>query len=122
LKIEDPGENEEEQELAIKLRLAEASLDHLQTNYADEISTIDAYDRLKEKYVRMIEISNKKLLKEESDTSGPGFLPRYRQMLIELVNVRRKELQKLHKEKMYSSELIRNKERELDLEEARLSE
>jgi CPA1 family monovalent cation:H+ antiporter len=122
LKIEDPGDNEDEQELAIKLRLAEASLDHLQTNYADEVNTIDAYDRLKEKYVRMIEISNKKLLKEESETSSPGFLPRYRQMLIELVDVRRKELQKLRKENIYSGELIRNKERELDLEEARLSE
>ncbi|HPH84927.1 MAG TPA: Na+/H+ antiporter [Ferruginibacter sp.] len=122
LKIEDPGENEEEQELAIKLRLAEVSLDHLQTNYADEINTIDAYNRLREKYVRMIEISNKKLLKEEIETSTPGFLPRYRQMLIELVNVRRNELQKLHKEKIYSGELIRNKERELDLEGARFNE
>jgi CPA1 family monovalent cation:H+ antiporter len=70
----------------------------------------------------MIEISNKKLLKEEIETSTPGFLPRYRQMLIELVNVRRNELQKLHKEKIYSGELIRNKERELDLEEARFNE
>jgi len=43
-------------------------------------------------------------------------------MLIEVVTVRRKELQKLRSEKIYSNELIRNKEWELDLEEARLNE
>ncbi len=122
LNIEDPGENEEEQELAIKLKLAEATLQHLTTNYNEEINTIDAYSRLKERYERMIEIANKKLLNEENETNSPSFLPKYRIMLIELVTVRRKELQKVHKEHGYSDEVIRNKEHELDLEEARLNE
>jgi CPA1 family monovalent cation:H+ antiporter len=122
LNIEDPGENEDEQEMAVRLRLASAALDHMQNNYGEEVSSIDAYSRLKERYERMIEIANKKLLKEEEGTSTAGFLPKYREMLLELVTIRRKELQKLRKEKLYSDELLRNKEWELDLEEARLNE
>jgi len=77
---------------------------------------------LKERYERMIEIANKRLLKEENEDSLPQFLPKYRQMLLELVAVRRKELHKLRVEKVYSDELLNNREWELDLEEARLNE
>ncbi len=119
---EEGTENEKEQEMAIKLRLAGASLDHMQNNYPDEINSIDAYKRLKERYERMIEIANKRLLKEENEDSVPQFLPKYRQMLLELVAVRRKELDKLRVEKVYSDELLNNREWELDLEEARLNE
>ena len=43
-------------------------------------------------------------------------------MLKELVAVKRAALERLKKEDLYSLELIRNKEWELDLEEARLEE
>ncbi|HTD92230.1 MAG TPA: Na+/H+ antiporter [Chitinophagaceae bacterium] len=119
---DDNEENEHEQEQAIRLRLATAALDHMQSQYSDEISTIDAYNRLKERYERMIEIANRRLLHEEDESAKASFVPKYRQMLIELVATRREELQKLRREKIYSEELIRNKEYELDLEEARLNE
>lgn len=123
LKLEDDGtENEKEQEAAIRLRLAAASLDHMKNNYEADISNIDAFNRLKERYERMIEIANRRLLKEEDQAEKASFLPRYRVMLLELISVRRKELQKLRHEKLYSDELLNNKEWELDLEEARLNE
>ena len=120
---EDNTENEKDQEMAIRLRMAGAALDHMQNNYADELKSIDAYNRLKERYERMIEIANKKLLKQEEDEDKrSNFLPKYRQMLLEVVAVRREELQKIRHEKLYSDELLNNKEWELDLEEARLRE
>ena len=123
LKIkDDTEEGGHEQEMAIRLRLATAALDHMQNEYPDELNSIDAYSRLKERYERMINIANKKLLNDENVNAKAAFLPKYRQMLIELVTVRRKELQKLRSEKIYSEELIRNTEWELDLEEARLNE
>lgn len=123
LKISEAGatENNTEQEMAIRIRLAGAALDHMQNNYADELTSIDAYNRLKERYERMIEIANKKLLEQENEDETPDFLPRYRQMLLEIVSVRRKELHKLRQEKIYPDELLNNKEWELDLEEARLN-
>jgi CPA1 family monovalent cation:H+ antiporter len=92
----------------------------MKTEYAQESETVDAFTRLKERYERMVEIANKKLLQQEGDGIQPAFLPKYRLMLLELVEVRRKELAQMRQEKKYSEELIRKKEFEIDLEEARL--
>ncbi len=121
LKIEAEDEEEKEQEVAIRLRLASAVITHMENNYAEEINSIDAYMRVKERYDRSVDIANKKL-QGEGAAAIPSFLPRYRQMLLELVTVRREELQKIHQEQQVSDELLRLKERELDLEEARLNE
>lgn len=122
LKIKEDENEEAEHEIIIRLRMAEAALSHLQSNYVDELSSIDAYTRIKERYERMVDITGRKLKKEEKDAAAALFLPRYRRMLLELVNVRRSELHKLRSENLYSDEIIRNKEYELDLEEARLNE
>ncbi|MEO6316587.1 MAG: Na+/H+ antiporter [Chitinophagaceae bacterium] len=119
---DDEAENAEEQELTVRLRLATVALEHMQSAHADDLGDVDAFRRLKERYERMIEITNKKLLKEETTLATASFLPRYRRMLIEIVMVRRKEIQALRAERIYGEELLRTKEWELDLEEARLME
>jgi CPA1 family monovalent cation:H+ antiporter len=112
-------ENEEQQQLNIRLRLATVVLDHIAEQYGDETTTIEAFNRLKQRYERMVEIAGKKLENESGKGENPPFLPRYRQLLIELVDVQRKELSKMRRDKLYSEELLRGKEFELDLEEAR---
>jgi monovalent cation/hydrogen antiporter len=119
---DDESETAAEQELEVRLRLASAALTYMQSEHGDELGDVDAFRRLKERYERMIEITNKKLLKEEDMAVTGGFLPRYRRMLLEIVAVRRKALQELRREQKYDAELLRNKEWELDLEEARLME
>jgi CPA1 family monovalent cation:H+ antiporter len=112
-------ENEEEQQLSIRLRLATAVLDHITGEYGEEATSIDAFNRLKERYERMVQITSKKLEKEEGKETGPSFLPRYRQLLLELVEVQRRELSQMRHDNLFSEELLRSKEFELDLEEAR---
>jgi Na+/H+ antiporter len=112
-------ENEEEQRLSLRLRLANAALDYITAEYPGESSTIDAFTRLKARYERMIEITNKKLEQEEGEETAPTFLPRYRQLLLELVGIQRQELSHMRRDNLYSEELLRSKETELDLEEAR---
>ena len=118
LKIE-VQENHDEQKLSIRLRLANAALDYIETEYAHEAMSIDAFSRLKERYERMIEITGKKLEKEEGKELAPSFLPRYRQLLLELVKIQRQELAQMRRDNLFSEEMLRNKEFELDLEEAR---
>jgi len=118
LKIE-VQENEEDQKLSIRLRLANIVLDYIETEYAQETASIDAFNRLKERYERMIEITNKKLEKDEGKELAPAFLPRYRQLLLELVKIQRQELSQMRHDNLFSEELLRSKEFELDLEEAR---
>lgn len=122
LDIKDDGGNEEEQEITVRLRLASASLSHMQTSYGEEVQMIDAFNRLKERYERMIDNANNRLV--EKDTKSPAgtvdFLPKYRNMLVEIIGIKRDELQKLRRERIYSDEILRARERELDFEEARL--
>jgi Na+/H+ antiporter len=120
LNITDDGVNEEEQEIAIRLRLATASLGHMQSAYGEEVQMIDAFSRLKDRYERMIENANNKLVEKENNTAKADFLPKYRSMLVEIVYIKRDELQKLRRERIYSDEILKARERELDFEEARL--
>lgn len=121
LKIEtNEKESERVQALAMRVQLAEAVLSFLDTNYKEEIEKNEAYKRVRERYERMIEVAKKKLEMEESAEEASSFLPRYRQMLVDLVDVRRKELNRFRRSNEYNEELIREREWELDLEEARL--
>lgn len=110
-------EDDAQQENEIRLRMATAVIDYLDTNCPKEIREIPVFSRVKERYERMAEIAEKNAA-AEGDVS-PSFLKNYRQLLIEIINVKRTELNKMHKSKEYADHLIRAKERELDLEEAR---
>jgi Na+/H+ antiporter len=118
LKI-DVKENGEEERLAIRLRLANLIVEHITVHYAEESQTIEPFSRLKSRYKRMAEITDKQLKKEEGDGLQPNFLPRYRGLLLELVSLQRQELSRMRRENQFSDETLRNKEAELDLEEAR---
>lgn len=119
LRIEDQEENEQVQSLSLRLSLAETVLAYLDTNYGEQIESHETYKRVRDRYERMLEVTRKKLAKEEAE-EDISFLPQYRQMLIELVQLRRKELNRFRYLGEYSEDLLREREWELDLEEARL--
>jgi CPA1 family monovalent cation:H+ antiporter len=122
LKIEvNEKESEKLQALALRIRLAESVLSYLDTNYPEETQNHDTYKRVRDRYERMIEITKRKLETGEAEDEEASFLPHYRQMLLELVHIRRRELNYVRHKGEYSEELIREREWELDLEEARLN-
>jgi len=116
----DEKESENLQMLDLRLRLANAVLAHIDERYAREIETNETYKRVRDRYARMIAITQKKLEAKESIDEEQTFLPHYRQMLLELIAVRRRELNHFRHTNSFSEELIRDREWELDLEEARL--
>ena len=120
LKIEGDDKGEDMQMLDMRLRLANAVLAHIDDKYSNEIETNETYKRVRDRYARMIEITQKKLDSRELTDDEKTFLPHYRQMLLELVQVRRSELNQFRHHNTFSEELIREREYELDLEEARL--
>ena len=121
LKIKgDEKESDKLQELDMRLRLANAVLAHIDDRYSNEIETNDTYKRVRDRYARMIEITQRKLDARDLTSEEQNFLPHYRQMLLELVAVRRSELNHFRHHNTFSEELIREREWELDLEEARL--
>lgn len=119
MKIEAP-ESEAHHEHAIRLRLATAVLDLLEKSYSEESASIEAFVRLKERYQRMADIASSRLKQDENTQLAGSFVPQYRRMLLETVKVRRAELSKMARQKEFPDELLRKRETELDLEEARL--
>jgi monovalent cation/hydrogen antiporter len=122
LKI-DVNEKEAENLLALSLRirLAESVLSYLDTNYPEETQNHETYKRVRDRYERMIDIAKRRLETDEAGEEVNSFLPHYRQMLLELVHIRRRELNYVRHTGEFSEEIIRDREWELDLEEARLS-
>ncbi|NIJ53446.1 Na+/H+ antiporter [Dyadobacter arcticus] len=119
LNIEDDGENLEEQNAMMNSRLATVSLDYMQSNYDGEIQEFEPFRLLKDRYEKIIQMADAKMLHLE-DTPSKSMVRKYRTMLVEIIDVKRVEIQKLRRERVCSDELIKIKERELDLEEARL--
>ncbi len=113
LKVQD---NEDEQEQQIRFRLAQAVLEYLDEHGSDDLSEKPLFRRVRQKYERMTDIAEKQLAGEEKT---PDFMKTYRKMLISIIGARRAELRKMHHNKEFPEALIRAKERELDLEEAR---
>ena len=107
--------------LVMRVQMAEAVLSYLDTNYAGEIAGNEAYKRVRDRYERMIETSKKRIRGEEPEDDTNTFLPQYRQMLVELVKIRRLLIRQFRYKNEFEEELIKERERELDLEEARLS-
>ena len=116
----DEKEAERLQATELRIRLAESALTYLDTNYPEETQHHETYKRVRDRYERMIDIAKRKLESEEAEDESTSFLPHYRQMLVELVHIRRRELNYLRHKGEFSLELIREREWELDIEEARL--
>jgi monovalent cation/hydrogen antiporter len=116
----DEKEADQVQVLSLRIHLAQSVLAYLDTNYDNEIQQNETYKRVRDRYERMIEVAKKRLTSEEVEEDGTSFLPHYRQMLIEIVEVRRRELNRVRHTNEYDEEMIREREWELDLEEARL--
>jgi CPA1 family monovalent cation:H+ antiporter len=113
-------EETKQQTIALRIRLAESVLSYLDMNYPEETQRHETYKRVRDRYERMIEIAKRQLESDDTTDETASFLPHYRQMLIELVHIRRRELQYSRHKGEFNEELIREREWELDLEEARL--
>ncbi|MGJ7030804.1 Na+/H+ antiporter [Niabella hirudinis] len=122
LKIRDAAEdqrNAENQQL--KLRMAELSLKYIDVNYKDELGQSEPFLLTRNRYRHMIDAAKQKLgLQTNDGDTVDASIPRFRQLLLELIDVKRDELMKYRVNGTFNEELIKEKEWELDLEEARL--
>ena len=118
---EKEKDSAETQSHLLRIQLAETVLSFIDTNYSQQVSSIETYKRVRDRYERMIEVTKKRLENDDPTEETVNFyLPLYRKMLVEVVDVRRQELNRARASGEFSEELIRERERELDLEEARL--
>jgi hypothetical protein len=102
------------------MRLALAAREHLEIRYQEECHTIPMFERLRKSYEWTVSnafvASGSSSQSEEARALGE----RYREALLDLIRVQRKELILARREGSYDHDLTLEREDELNLEEARL--
>jgi Na+/H+ antiporter len=111
----------EEQEAGIHLRLSKAALQALEEHYANEIEENELVKNLKDRLENDISLTAQRLDSLECDDMERQEINLYNKVLIDIINVQRRELIVLRQEKGFEDELLRKQTEQLDLNEARLS-
>ncbi|MDR6784459.1 Na+/H+ antiporter [Pedobacter africanus] len=123
LKVEEVDElvPEDEQIEAIRLQLARECVGYLEENYSNEMSQFETIARIKEQLERSIRATERTLLEQSQKEEVTSVRKLYREIMLELIDLRRKGLKRLKATKKYDHEVLRNMEDNLDLEESRLN-
>jgi CPA1 family monovalent cation:H+ antiporter len=121
LGVEADDNEEEQKQWALRLRLARTVLQHIETQYEPEATSIEPFRQLKARYERVADNAGRQIGAGDHQEKEPDFMPAFRKLLLEVVEVQRQELARLRNGDEYSDELLRSKELDLDLEEARYS-
>ena len=116
-----PADNKDEDSVvSLNKDLAQTVLQHLDNNYSQELANSEMHIRLRERYDRVIAEADKHIENKGSKRSTHQSIRRMRVLLLEMIKVQRQQLNLYDKEDRYPDELLRSKENELDLEEARI--
>lgn len=121
LKVEEVDEFRpaEEQIEEIRLKLAKKSVSYMDTHYAAEMEKYETIYRIKEQLQRSIAASER-AMQEDTRVELGSVRTLYKNIMLELVQLRRSSLANVISRKRYDDEVIRDMEHNLDLEEARL--
>jgi len=122
IKIEEVDEQAsmEEQIDEIRVRLGKESIAYLDKHYGKEMLEHETIARVKEQIIRSVNASERA---KEDDTRAQLSAVRglYNKIMLELLALRRDGLYKIKESKAYDSDVIKEMEYSLDLEESRLS-
>ncbi|MBO9620413.1 MAG: Na+/H+ antiporter [Niabella sp.] len=120
LKIEDAHHTQKRrtEDNVLKVQLAQACLEYIDTHYSRQLQDQEPFRALRNRYAHMIEVKQKKL--SDQPVREEDSMRQFKNLLLELVEVRRAELVSYRVNAAFDEELIKEKEYELDLEEARL--
>ncbi len=113
-------DKDEENKLEITMLLSSSVLKFLDANYQKDLINNPLFAQLKSRHEGIVEDIEKRLSPTASGEERSPHIAPYRKVLLELIDVRRKELVYMRDSKQFVAELLRSVELELDLEEARL--
>ncbi|EDM35209.1 sodium/hydrogen antiporter [Pedobacter sp. BAL39] len=117
----DPIAPEGQQEASIKARLIEVSLKRLEEHYSDQTMSIDLIQSLKNDLNTRLSHVSDRLQSMECEEIESAEMDVYNEVLIDLYHIQRRELFKIRKERIYSDEVIRKQEMQLDLSDTKIA-
>ncbi len=114
----EPGRTAQEQELELNLRMTRLSLNHLNKKYGSRMNDYPRLQRMKEDMEMLIRRIEASELPERTTEhlNAKNFL---KNISLELVHLKRKELAKVKRERLYDDEILRSYEAGLDYDEAK---
>ncbi len=116
-----PADNkEDENRLMLNKDLALTVVRHLDDNYREELENSEMHQRLRERYDRLQQEAERHIESRDGHRTARQSVRRMRVLMLEMIKVQRQQLTQYDLEDRYPDELLRNKENELDLEEARI--
>jgi CPA1 family monovalent cation:H+ antiporter len=111
---------EEEQDATVRLKLLNVSLTHLNNKYRSETEQNELVANLKTRIESDVHLTNERLDSLE-DCRRDNTIGRFREVVMDVIEVQRKELYRIGRETEFSDEVIRRHEAQLDLEEEKIS-
>ncbi|SER95452.1 Na+/H+ antiporter [Pedobacter rhizosphaerae] len=116
----DPIVPEEQQESTIKLRLLKISLMALEEKYSNEIQGVGLISGLKEELENSLSNASRRLESMECQEIENAEMEAYNDILKDIYKLQRQELHKIRKEKVFSDEVIRKQEMQIDLSDTKI--
>ncbi|TKK71456.1 Na+/H+ antiporter [Ilyomonas limi] len=120
LKIEGDDVSMSEQKLQLNKQLAEVAIHYLNDHFARELNNNEDYRRIRDRYERIAQQSDQLMSDYRQSKPAKHSIRGIRTASLELIKIQRAQLEEMYSKDEYKEELLRNKEHELDLEEARL--
>ena len=120
LKIDSEDVQMQTNLLTLNEELAGSVIKHIDENYGSEVQTSDMHKRLRDRYERLKEEAERHIQNIGERNTPKQSIRRLRVLMLEMIKVQRKQLNDFRTDDKYSDEILRSKENELDLEEARI--
>jgi CPA1 family monovalent cation:H+ antiporter len=105
---------------AIRLRLARASLNFLESEYPEDVQTNAKLSRYHEQLQHVVGREERIASDEGEVADRREARERFNEIFLDMVAERRRELIQIHRERSFDDEIVREYEHTLDLEEARM--
>ncbi|AQG79357.1 Na+/H+ antiporter [Spirosoma montaniterrae] len=109
--------SEDEQESAIRLKLLEVALDHLNNHYGPDIRQNELVENLKSRMESDQRLTTQHLNSLDCDTHK---INRYNHIITDVINAKRRALYHFRRKQEFDDDIIRKEEARLDLEEEKI--
>lgn len=120
MKAVDPETPDDQQLAGIQLRLTKISLDRLREKYNEECERNELIRGYKTELEHLMAHASEHLRCMTCGASGKKEIDQYNRVMRDLYQQQRRELYNLRREKIFSDEMIRKEEKQVDLNEAKI--
>lgn len=112
-------ENRSALNTSMDLSIAKQVVEFLDENYPKETQELPNFKRVRDTYVQILDDLEEQPVVSEA-AKRHSYITQYNKMMLDIVDLKRNALNKFRREDSFPETLIRNKEYQLDLDEAKL--